>query len=289
MSKKQANLSVLVSGASSGIGRACAIRLSTRGIRVFAGVRQIETGEDLVREAGPDVFPVLLDITDENSIKEATEIVMHASDGRGLNGLINNAGIAVAGPVQYVDRKNVIDQFSANVAGTISLIQFFLPQIRLAAGRIINIGSISGRMVVPFLGMYAASKYALEALTDALRMELASADVKVSIIEPGAVSTPIWEKSSRRWEQTLQQIPEEERERHRASISSGRAFIEKASAIGSSPSRVVDAILHALTSNRPKARYLIGLDSRLLLTARRLLPTRTADRLLMRLFSGGNS
>ena len=188
--------SVVITGASTGIGEACALHLDQLGWRVFAGVRKDSDGEALQRKASPRLMPVRIDVTDAASIAGAREIVARELGDRGLDGLVNNAGVVVAGPLEFVPMDDLRRQLEINVIGQIAVTQAFLSFVRTARGRIVNIGSVSGKMATPFVGPYAASKFAMEALTDALRCELRPWGIQVSIVEPGSIATPIWEKDA---------------------------------------------------------------------------------------------
>src|SRR5678809_1638486 len=188
-------MAVVVTGASTGIGAACALDCVGRGMTVFAGVRDPRAGEALAAKGGPLLIPITLDVTDGPSIARSLEVVQQVVGEGGLGGLVNNAGIAVGSPLEVISLTLLRKQLEVNVIGQIAVTQAFLPLLRRGHGRIVNMGSIAGRGTIPLLGPYSASKYALEALTDALRMELQPWGIQVSIIEPGAIATPIWEKS----------------------------------------------------------------------------------------------
>ena len=190
---------VVITGASTGIGAACALTLDSLGYRVFAGIRNPADGETLQRQAGPRLMPIRLDVTDPASIAGASHTVTAMIGDHGLAGLINNAGIGVAGPIEALPLTDWRRQFEVNLFGLIATTQTFLPLIRKGRGRIINMGSIAGRASMPFMAPYAASKHALVAVTDALRIELQPWGIRVALIEPGAIATPIWERPERKW------------------------------------------------------------------------------------------
>src|SRR5919112_1052610 len=178
---------VLITGASTGIGHATAKRMLAYGWEVFAAARK---DEDLERLRGEGFTPIKLDVTDPETIAAAREEL----DERGLRGLVNNAGVAVSGPIEFIPLDELRRQLEVNLVGQVAVIQAFLPNIREATGRIVNISSIGGRIALPMVGPYAASKHALEAVSDSLRRELRPWGIHVSLIEPGGVTTPIWEK-----------------------------------------------------------------------------------------------
>lgn len=275
--------SVVVTGASSGIGAACALALDTLGYRVFAGVRNPADGERLQRQAGPRLMPIRLDVTDSASIAAASHTVAAMVGDRGLAGLVNNAGIGVAGPIELLPLADWRRQFEVNVFGLIAVTQTFLPLIRTGHGRIINMGSIAGRASMPFMAPYAASKHALEAITDALRLELQPWGIRVALITPGAIATPIWGKTRKEvdtwdatWSQDLKDMYKEGFTRIKdAATAAGEQ---------AQPARVVaEAVAHALRSRWPKTRYLIGSDAAIRSWLALLIPDRLNDWIITRI------
>ena len=264
----QNSKAVLVTGASSGIGRDCALRLASSGFRVFAGIRRVEDGERLRAESSGAITPVILDVTDGASIAAAAQIVSRALDvaglGAGLYGLVNNAGIAVAGPLEMLSPKALRKQFDVNVIGQIAVTQAFLPMLRAARGRIIIMGSILGRMALPFVGAYSAAKFALEALAESLSMEIKGSGVSVSIIEPGNIATPIWKKSKSGAVDTARDLNAEKWEMYRAPSESFQRYTDHASANGIPAARVAAVVEKALKAGRARSRYTVGWDSRIL-------------------------
>jgi len=271
----EATTSVLVTGASKGIGEACALRLARRGWRVFAGHRDAADGERL---AGLGLVPVPLDITDSDAVAAAARTIEDATGGGGLHGVVNNAGIAVAGPLEFLPVDALRRQLEVNVIGQVAVTQALLPALRRARGRIVFIGSISGRSALPFTGAYAASKYALEAVTDALRIELMPWGLRVAIVEPGVIATPIWETSLGLGEALLSSMPPEAMVHYGASMPGLRKRAQRGKE-GRDPDDVARAVEHALTARRPKLRYVVGTDARIRLALLRL-PTRLRDRLI---------
>jgi NAD(P)-dependent dehydrogenase (short-subunit alcohol dehydrogenase family) len=267
-----ADRAVVVTGASSGIGKACAFRLVRAGWRVYGGVRDDEAAERL-RERG--VEPLRLDVTDAEEIAAAAERV-----GSTLHGLVANAGIAIAAPLELVPLEELRRQLEVNVVGQVAVTQAFLPALRAARGRIVLMGSIGGRSALPFLGPYAASKHALEAIADALRVELRPWGVEVSIVEPPSIATAIWEKGAARAEELAELVAPERRELYAARVARFRE-IALARGPGADPDAVARAVERALTATRPRARYLVGRDAHLRAWIERL-PTRLRDRVLER-------
>lgn len=274
--------SALVTGASKGIGEACALRLHGLGFRVFAGVRRSEDGAALRARAGTErLVPVLLDVTSSDQIRAAAVHIEEAVGSAGLDALVNNAGISIAGPIEFLPVGELRYQLDVNVVGQVAVTQALLPALRRARGRIVFIGSISGRSAVPFTGAYAASKHALEAITDALRVELASSGLQVSIVEPGVIATPIWESSVERANQLLENMPPQLEEYYGVEIAGLRRRVAGVASRAAPPDTVAAAVEHALTARRPRARYVVGRDARLRLLLERVLPTRLRDRILL--------
>lgn len=280
--------SALITGASTGIGRATALRLAAAGWRVFAGVRDPEAGERLRGEAGDGgVIPLTLDVTDAEQIERARVRVAQetgegggAQEGAGLDALVNNAGIGVGGPLELLSPEDLRRQFEVNVFGQVAVTRALLPSLRAARGRIVLLSSIGGLVSVPFNGPYAASKHAIEALGDALRGELHSSGIHVCLVEPGSVKTPIWGKA-RETASALAVPPELQREYGRVPGAFAKVLADSERR-GVSPEHVAATIERALTARRPRARYLVGRDARGMLLAHALLPTRVFDRVLRR-------
>jgi NAD(P)-dependent dehydrogenase (short-subunit alcohol dehydrogenase family) len=271
--------SVLVTGASTGIGYDIARLLAARDWRVFAGVRQEADGSRVQALAPKLIVPVRLDVTDATSIAATRNLIEAAVGQGGLDGLVNNAGIVVAGPVETVPLDEWRRQFETNVFGAIGVTQAFLPLLRRSQGRVIMISSISGRLSYPLLGPYAASKYALEAVTDALRLELIPDGISVTLIEPGPIKTPIWEKSRAASQRLAQGESSDLAVRYKPLREKLRAAIERSAAAGIDPAAVSAAVERALTARRPRIRQVIGRNARLGLLLKHL-PDRWSDRLI---------
>jgi NAD(P)-dependent dehydrogenase (short-subunit alcohol dehydrogenase family) len=272
---------VLISGASTGIGRACAEHLDALGFAIFAGVRNQSDADSLRGGGSGRTQPVMLDVTEPESIASALRIVEEASPA-GLSGLVNNAGISVGGPLEFVAIDEWRRGLEVNFIGQVAVTQAALPALRKARGRIVNMTSIGGRLASPFLGPYNASKYALEAVTDSLRLELRQFGVQVAAVEPGAVATPIWEKSRDTAEQATGAMPAEALKLYGAGFAAISKFISQGERSGVPPLEVARVVEHALTATRPKTRYVVGRDARMRLALTRLLPTRVMDRLVVR-------
>ena len=274
------NRAVVITGASTGIGAACALHLDRLGFVVFAGVRKSEDGVALQKAGSDRLVPLELDVTDLTTIRKSHTVVLEATKDRGVFGLINNAGIAVAGPLEAVPLSDLRQQLEVNVIGQVAVTQAFLPLIRQARGRIINMGSIAGRAAMPLMGPYSASKFALEAITDALRLEVQQWGIHVSIIEPGAIATPIWNKSAIEAAERETAIETELRALYKPVVAAVRKVVGEASKRAISPDAVAKVVEAALTSPNPKTRYLVGTDAKLRALMAKLLPDRISDKLL---------
>ena len=270
---------VLVTGTSSGIGEACSRHLAALGFNVFAGVRKAEDGE---RVAGPRIEPVIIDVTDNASVANAAEQIGAAVGNSGLAGLVNNAGIAVAGPLEFVDISEFVRQLDVNVTGVLRTTQAMLPHLRNARGRIVNISSIGGRVAIPLVGPYAASKFALEGMSDTLRRELRPWGMHVALIEPGAVATPIWDKGIDQADELDRDSPPEVRERYGEVMDAIRKESEKNRTKGVPPQEVAEAVAHALTASKPKTRYLVGRDAKTRGPMAKVMPDRVLDAAIAR-------
>jgi len=271
---------VVITGASTGIGRACALHLDALGWRVFAGVRSRADAERVGREGSGRISPILFDVTDPGAIALAAKEVGAEVGAAGLAGLVNNAGIVVSAPMEFVPMDDLRAQFEVNVIGAVAVTQAFLPLLRRAGGRIVNIGSIGGRIGAPFVGPYAASKAALALMGDSLRRELRGSGVEVALIEPGAVATPIWEKSEAAAEERRAKFSPEGEKLYGAALEKMREAARKVSGMAVPAEEVARAVEAALTSPRPRTRTLIGTEAKMQALLRWLLPDRLLDALL---------
>jgi NAD(P)-dependent dehydrogenase (short-subunit alcohol dehydrogenase family) len=263
----------LVTGASSGIGQACAVRLVSAGWRVLAAVRRAGDAPEGTEE-------VRLDVTDGEQIRAAAGLVDQ------LDGLVNNAGIAIAAPVEFVPPEELRHQLEVNLVGQVAVTQAFLPALRRSRGRIVFMGSIAGRSALPFLSPYAASKHALEALADSLRLELRPFGIHVSIVEPGTIKTAIWARSAQRADELIAGADGQLGELYGERIAAFRQIALKRGAAGAPAEKVAKVVLEALTAERPHTRYLIGRDARLRAGFERL-PDRLRDRIYERVLLKG--
>ena len=252
---------MLVTGASSGIGQATAARLARKGWRVLAGVRREGTAPEGTEE-------LILDVTDPPRLELER-----------LDGLVNNAGVAVAGPLELLPADELRRQLEVNVVGQLRMVQLLAPALRQSRGRIVNIGSISGRSALPFLGAYAMSKFALEAMSDSLRVELRPWGVHVAIVEPGTIKTPMWTRDR-------PDPPAEALTLYGTRIEAFRQFALRRSEGGAPADAVARVVERALTADRPSARYLVGRDARIRAGVEHL-PDRIRDRVYKRVLLGG--
>lgn len=271
---------MVITGASTGIGEACALELDRRGFRVFAGVRAEAAAEKLRAKASARLTPVLLDITQSDSIAAAAATVAAAVGEAGIAGLVNNAGIAVAGPLEVLPIEALRLQFEVNVIGQVAVTQAFLPLLRQARGRVVNISSVSGGLSAPYLGAYSASKFALEAITDALRLELRTWGIGVSSVEPGPIDTPIWEKSTRTGDQMTERLAPDQLALYEDDLAALRAAVQRSTQTAAPVERVVHAVVHALEAKRPKTRYFLGWGVRVCFKSMKMLPDRVRDWLI---------
>jgi len=270
----------VITGASTGIGAACALHLDRLGWRVFAGVRKQADAETLKAQGSPRLTPISLEITDTVSISTAASAVAGAVGQAGLAGLVNNAGIVVPGPIEFLPLADLRRQLEINVVGQVAVTQAFLPLIRASRGRIVNMGSIQGRMATPFPGAYSAYKFALEALTDALRLELAPWGISVSIVEPSAVATPIWEKSAKTAEAMLGSVQPEALVLYAEAIQAVKRTAADAAKRAVDPVEVARVVEHALTAARPRTRYVVGREAKFRAAMALLVPDRVRDNLV---------
>ena len=248
--------SIVITGASSGIGLDAATLLVERGFRVFGSVRKESDGQSVRRRLGDDFVPLIFDVTDQAKVAQAVEQVRAAIGDGGLTALVNNSGIASSGPLMHVPLDELRKLLEVNVVGLLAVTQAFLPLLGARSGcshppgRVINISSISGGLVFPFGGAYAASKFAVEAISDGLRLELGLYGIEVVAIEPGTIRTPLWDK----FDAMAPDRPYGDTD-YRQSLDALRALLVKEIGKGAPPSRVSQAILDAIERARPKARY----------------------------------
>lgn len=260
---------VVITGASTGIGEVTARHLAGLGFTVRAGVRK---DADAERIAGPGIEPLMIDVTDQASIDRAAAEITGP-----LAGLVNNAGVAVTGPLEFLPVDELRHQLEINVIGQVAVTQALLPRIREGKGRIVFMSSIGGKVAIPLGGAYAASKFAIEAISDSLRRELRPWGIHVSAIEPGAVQTPIWEKGAEAADDLMKDMPAEVMDRYGEVIDALRAEAKTYETDATDPQEVADAVAHALTAGKPKTRYPVGRDAKIRSKLARVMPDRIMD------------
>jgi len=282
---------VLVTGASSGLGEATALGLASAGFTVYAGVRSADSAARIA-DKNSAIHPLILDVTSSDSVSAAGKLVREQTDGPGLHGLVNNAGICVSAPLECVPLDELRAELEVNLIGTVAVTQALLPLLRMRsaatppatpAGRIVNITSGIGRVAPPFLGPYAASQFAKEGMSDSLRRELAPLSVSVSIVEPGAIMTPIWSKIAATARHVFDTVPYDVADPYRRRFDGFIAMNgERARESKTRPEAVARAVGHAMTARRPRTRYHVGLDSWTAAVAARLLPDWALDAAIRR-------
>ncbi len=272
--------SVVVTGASTGIGAAVVARLVADGFRVWPTVRRDADAAALRTDHGDAVEPLLLDVTDDAAVVAAGVRVAAAGP---LHGLVNNAGVALPGPLEHVPIDTFRRQLDVNLTGQLAVTQAMLPALRAAAerdgdARIVMMGSIGGRIAGPMLGPYHAAKFGLVGLTGALHAELAPSGIRVVLVEPGAIATPIWTRGIEAGDTVTDALPEEARRRYRAQIDAAVANARRSAVQGLPPVRVADVVARALTVPNPRPRQLVGRDATIAATLVRVLGHRAIAR-----------
>jgi NAD(P)-dependent dehydrogenase (short-subunit alcohol dehydrogenase family) len=276
--------SVLVTGSSTGIGWATALRLDAAGWRVFAGVRKQEDADSL-RAAGSDrLTPVMLDVTDGEAISAAGASLGDELGSAGLDGLVNNAGVAIPSPLETMPIEAFRRQIEVNLTGQVAVTQAMLPLIRGARGRIVFVSSIGGRIAFPLTGAYHAAKFGVEAVGDVFRQELRRWGIFVSVVEPGSIDTPIWDSGERAAEEIGGDIEARE-ELYGKAIAGYRKLTRNLAERGIEPDRVAEVVEHALSASRPRSRYLVGLDAKTQARIKLVIPTRIWDRIVARMMN----
>lgn len=279
MSSNTSSPVILVTGCSSGIGRATALRLANDGCDVIAGVRRPEDAKRLQAESS-NIHPTNLDVTVSETITETIRLIDDRF-GR-LDGLVNNAGVAVAGPLELVPQSEWRRQYEVNVFGVVRMVQASLPHLRKSNGRIINIGSAASRLALPMLGTYASSKYAVAGLSDALRRELRSFNIRVIVICPGQTATPIFEKSEREAVTRLESIPDDTESQYAATLERFQQLLHNTGSARCSPDRVATAVAKGLFARRPRVRYHVGWDAKASALVDRFVPAAFVDWMIER-------
>ncbi len=274
--------SIVITGASTGMGEHCALGLAERGYRVFAGVRKQEDGARLKAAAKGNLTPVIVDVVKEDQVRAAAREVEQALAGAPLTALWNNAGISVNAPLEFIALNDLRRQLDVNVIGQVAATQAFLPMIRKSKGRVLITGSIGGFFTTPMLTPYCMSKYAMEAMADGLRRELRPFGVHVVLLEPGGIQSKIWEKGIGESEQFIKNAPPEMMQVYGGLVGALRRVAPQMEKRSHPPQAVLDCVIHAIESPRPKTRYRMGANS----TAQKvisLMPDRWQDALVGRM------
>jgi NAD(P)-dependent dehydrogenase (short-subunit alcohol dehydrogenase family) len=274
--------SVVITGSSTGIGRACALLLDHNGFRVFAGVRKSADGDALRGAASGSLTPVHVDVTDSESIAAMADQVASEIGDAGLDGLVNNAGTPLPCPIEYLPLDGFRHQLEVNLVGPLAVTQAMLLLLRRAKGRVVNVTSVAGKAGVPLMAPYIAAKHGLEGLSDVMRLEFRQLGIQVAVIEPGFVGTAMGGKLQSDTEAVIRSLPDEGRRRYGPPLMKMAATVSQHAASGSPPDVVADAVLHALTSKRPRTRYPSGAAAKRVLFMRRLLGDRRFDRIALR-------
>ena len=275
---------VVVTGASTGIGRATALLLDKQGYRVFAGVRKEADAKSLADEGSDKLTPITIDVTKQRSIAAAKQKVQRAVGKDGIVGLVNNAGVGDGGPVETMDLDVLRNVLEVNLVGQIAVTQAFLPLIRKAPGTIVFIASIGGRIATPFMSPYNTSKFAVEALGESLRGELAPWGIDVVVVEPGSIDTPIWKKGAETIEDQFAKMPANTKRLYGKQLKRMDEVLTETAKRGIKPEKVAKVIHTAIRSEKPKHRYLVGTDAKVAARLKGNLPERTFSKVVGRQF-----
>jgi NAD(P)-dependent dehydrogenase (short-subunit alcohol dehydrogenase family) len=266
---------VLVTGASTGIGRATALLLDGKGYRVFAGVRKDEDAESLSEEGSEKLTPVMIDVTQQPSIAAAKRKISRSVGKEGLAGLVNNAGVGGGGgPIEYMDLQDLYEALEVNLFGQVAVTQAFLPLVRKGQGTIVFVASIGGRVASPFMSPYNISKFGVEALGESLRHEVKPWDIDVTVVEPGSIATDIWDKGAETINRRYSKMPKKGKELYGSQLNRFGEVIAETANRGIAPEKVAKVIYRAIRSHNPRHRYLVGTDARIGARLKGTLPDR---------------
>jgi len=269
---------VLITGASTGIGAACATFLAESGYQVYAGYRSLPATPTAER-----ITPVLLDVCSTADWQAVAALIAKHEPEAGLYALINNAGIGLGGPIEYLPLERFRSQFEVNYFAVIQGIQTCLPLLRQGTpGRIVNMSSVNGKITTPFLSPYCSSKFALESLTEALRLELWPWQIYCSLIEPGVIRTPIFQKSRLLFSALKQDLPPQALERYADVFASFERALDRIGTKGTAPEVVAQVVGRVLSAQRPRLRYGVGKDAKIALLLRKLLPDALIEKMLLK-------
>jgi NAD(P)-dependent dehydrogenase (short-subunit alcohol dehydrogenase family) len=273
---------VLVTGASTGIGRATALMLDEAGYRVFAGVRKEADARALSQDGSDRLTPLTLDVTDAAQIESAREQITEAVGDEALVGLVNNAGVGGGGPIEFMPLDELRRTLEVNLIGQVAITQAFIPLIRRRKGTIVFIASIGGRVASPFMSPYNTSKFAIEALGESLRHELRPWGIDVAVVEPGSIDTQIWSKGNDQLREQLDEMPEDARRLYGRQITRFGEVINETASRGIAPEKVAEVIHKAIAAETPRHRYLVGTDAKIAGRLKNTLPDRTFSKLAAR-------
>jgi NAD(P)-dependent dehydrogenase (short-subunit alcohol dehydrogenase family) len=273
---------VLVTGTSSGIGRATALLLDAQGYRVFAGVRKEADGRELSQACSDRLTPVTIDVTDAGHIESAREQLAEAVGDEGLVGLVNNAGVGGGGPIEFMPLDELRRTIEINLIGQVAVTQACIPLLRRAKGTIVFIASIGGRVASPFMSPYNTSKFAIEALGESLRHELRPWEIDVTVVEPGSIDTEIWSKGNEQIRERLDDLPEDARRLYGRQITRFGEVLNETASRGIPAEKVAEVVHKAIASDNPKHRYLVGTDAKIGAALKGTLPDRTFSKLAAR-------
>lgn len=276
---------VVVTGSSTGIGRATALLLDGLGFKVFAGVRKEEDAESLRQAASPRLTPLFIDIADRDSVAQAAATVTRTLEGQGLAGLVNNAAASFVGPLECSPWEDFVYQIEVNLLGHVAVTRAFLKLIRISRGRVVNIGSIGGIQPIPLASAYDACKAGIHALTDSLRMELVRQGIFVILVIPGHIATPVWGKLTREGDRLQAALSGEDKALYGPMIDAFRLKARKMGLGGLPAEAVAKVVAKALTARKPRTRYLVGRGARLRSILVKLLPDRIRDLLVLKAIS----
>jgi NAD(P)-dependent dehydrogenase (short-subunit alcohol dehydrogenase family) len=273
---------VVVTGASTGIGRATALLLDAEGYRVFAGVRKEADARELGKDGSDRLTPITIDVTDASQIESARHEVADAVGDAGLVGLVNNAGVGGGGPIEFMPLDELRDTLEVNLIGQVAVSQAFIPLIRRGKGTIVFIASIGGRVASPFMSPYNTSKFAIEALGESLRHELRPWGIDVAVVEPGSIDTEIWSKGNEQLREQVGEMPEDARRLYGRQVTRFGEVLNETASRGIAPEKVAEVIHKAIASDKPKHRYLVGTDAKIGARLKGTLPDRTFSKLAAR-------
>jgi NAD(P)-dependent dehydrogenase (short-subunit alcohol dehydrogenase family) len=273
---------VVVTGASTGIGRATALLLDGVGYRVFAGVRKEADARELSQDGSDRLTPVTIDVTDADHIEAARQQVAEAVGDQGVVGLVNNAGVGGGGPIEFMPLDELRRTLEVNLIGQVAVTQAFIQLLRRRKGTIVFIASIGGRVASPFMSPYNTSKFAIEALGESLRHELRPWEIDVAVVEPGSIDTEIWSKGNEQIRERVEELPEDARRLYGSQLTRFGEVINETANRGISPDKVAEVIHKAIASEKPKHRYLVGTDAKIGARLKGTLPDRTFSKLAAR-------